>query len=88
MAKIPKSLKFEDALGRLDELVTAMESGELGIEESIQRYEEAMTLAAHCRRVLEQAELRVRQIQLKAGGEVVQTPLDEDEDNDDGASDR
>jgi exodeoxyribonuclease VII small subunit len=76
MAKLPKSLKFEDAMKRLDAIVEAMESGEIGIEESIERYAEAMQLAAHCREVLERAEQRVRTIQLNARGEATAVPFE------------
>ncbi|MGD8453067.1 MAG: exodeoxyribonuclease VII small subunit [Phycisphaerae bacterium] len=68
MAKSVKTLKFEQAMERLDAIVAAMESGEIGIEESLARYEEAMQLAAHCREVLDQAEQRIQKIQLEAGG--------------------
>ena len=57
----PKTLKFEAAMQRLDAIVAAMESGEIGIEESIARYEEAMALAAHCRQILDSAEQTHRQ---------------------------
>ena len=69
MSKPTKRLKFEDAMQRLDAIVQAMESGEIGVEESIDKYEEAMALAAHCRQVLDQAELRIKKIQLDAAGQ-------------------
>ena len=47
MSKLPKNLKFEEAMKRLDAIVEAMESGKIGIEEAIERYEEAMALHAH-----------------------------------------
>ena len=37
MSKPAKRLKFEDAMQRLDAIVEALESGEVGIEESIAR---------------------------------------------------
>lgn len=89
MAKIPKTMKFEEAMKRLDQIVEAMESGEIGIEESIERYEEAMQLAAHCRAILESAEQRVRKIQLDARGEPVAEPFEpggETNENNDGAA--
>ena len=64
MSKSAKQPKFEDAMKRLDAIVEAMESGQIGLEESIARYEEAMQLAAHCRKILDDAELRIRRIQL------------------------
>lgn len=65
MSKSAKPPKFEEALKRLDALVEAMEGGQIGLEESIARYEEAMQLAAHCRKILDEAELRIRRIQLQ-----------------------
>ena len=67
MSKTPKNLEFEQAMQRLDTIVEAMESGEVGIEESIAKYEEAMELAAHCRKILDRSEQRIKKIQLQAG---------------------
>ncbi|QOJ14309.1 MAG: exodeoxyribonuclease VII small subunit [Planctomycetia bacterium] len=61
-------MSFEDAMKRLEAIVEQMEAGEIGLEESITRYEEAMRLAAHCRQVLDDAELRLQQIQADGGG--------------------
>jgi len=77
VARIPKDLKFEEAMERLDRIVADMESGQIGIEESIAKYEEAMELASHCRRILEQAEQRVRKIHLDAQGRLKTEPFDE-----------
>ncbi|MBL8880777.1 MAG: exodeoxyribonuclease VII small subunit [Phycisphaerales bacterium] len=75
MAKIPRSLKFEDAMQRLESIVESMEAGEIGIEDSVGKYEEAMELAAHCRRILDEAELRIQKIQLDAAGQPQPVPL-------------
>lgn len=69
MSKPAKRPKFEEAMQRLDAIVQAMEAGEIGVEESIAKYEEAMGLAAHCRKILEEAELRIQKIQLDAAGQ-------------------
>lgn len=76
MSKTPKNLKFEQAMQRLDAIVEAMESGEIGIEESISKYEEAMKLAAHCRKILDESEQRIKQIQLDAAGEPQAEPFE------------
>lgn len=70
MGKSGRKLTFEQALSRLDEIVAAMESGEIGIEESITRYEEAMQLAAQCRAIIDRAEQRIKQIQLDHAGQL------------------
>ncbi|MBU0641392.1 MAG: exodeoxyribonuclease VII small subunit [Planctomycetes bacterium] len=76
MAKSMKKLKFEEAMQRLDEIVEAMETGEIGIEDSLAQYEEAMTLAAHCRRTLDAAEQRIQKIQLDAAGQPQAVPFE------------
>jgi exodeoxyribonuclease VII small subunit len=76
MSKVPKSLKFEQAMQRLDAIVEAMEAGEIGIEESISKYEEAMELAAHCRKILDESEQRIKKIQLDAAGKVKTEPFE------------
>ena len=59
---------------RLDTIVAAMESGEIGIEESLAGYEEAMRLAARCRQILDQAEQRIQKIQLDTSGKPSAVP--------------
>ena len=76
MSKPAKRLKFEEAMQRLDAIVEAMESGQIGVEDSIAKYEEAMGLAAHCRQILDQAEQRIQKIQLDAAGQPQVTPFE------------
>lgn len=66
----PGNLRFEDAMARLDAIVSGMESGKIGIEELIEKYAEAMALKAHCQKILDQAELRIRRIQEAADGTI------------------
>ncbi len=76
MSKLPKNLKFEQAMERLDSIVVAMEAGQIGIEDSIAKYEEAMQLAAHCRNILEESEQRIKKIQIDAAGRVSTEPFE------------
>jgi exodeoxyribonuclease VII small subunit len=76
MSKPAKRLTFEEAMQRLDAIVQAMESGEIGVEESLAKYEEAMHLATHCRQILDQAEQRIQKIQLDAAGKPQVTPFE------------
>ena len=52
-------LKFEDCLARLEQIVAALESGNLPLEESLKVFEEGVTLARQCGRYLEDAERRI-----------------------------
>jgi len=76
MARPVKNLKFEEAMQRLEAIVAAMESGQIGIEESLAKYEEAMELAAHCRQILDRAEQRIQKVQLEAGGQARTVPFE------------
>ncbi len=66
MAK--KKPTFEEALGQLEELTRQIEQGEIGLEESITKYEEGMKLVQHCRDVLGKAEHKIEQLQQRADG--------------------
>jgi exodeoxyribonuclease VII small subunit len=52
-------LKFEDCLARLEQIVSALEAGNLPLEESLKVFEEGITLARHCARYLDEAERRI-----------------------------
>jgi exodeoxyribonuclease VII small subunit len=52
-------LKFEECLARLEQIVAALESGRLPLEESLKVFEEGVALARHCGRYLEEAERRI-----------------------------
>jgi exodeoxyribonuclease VII small subunit len=52
-------LKFEDCLARLEQIVTALEGGNLPLEESLKVFEEGVTLARQCSRYLDDAERRI-----------------------------
>ncbi len=54
---------FEDALARLEELVRALEGGELSLEDSLARFEEGVALVRFCARRLEAAKLRLRELE-------------------------
>jgi exodeoxyribonuclease VII small subunit len=61
-----KQPTFEEALTRLEAIVEQIESGQIGLEESIARYEQGIKLVAQCRKILDAAE---KKIQLLAKGE-------------------
>lgn len=64
----PAGLPFEQALERLEALVRELESGELPLEETIERFEEGQTLLRTCTDLLSRAELKVKEILDRAGG--------------------
>lgn len=59
---------FEEALKQLETIAEQIERGEIGLEESIQKYEEGMGLVRHCRDVLTRAEMKIQELQQRADG--------------------
>lgn len=51
-----KNMTYEAAMKRLEEIVTALESGELPLDKSLKLYEEATELSAFCKKYLDAAE--------------------------------
>ncbi len=56
------SLSFEQALTSLQEIVAQLESGALTLEQTIVAFREGSDLAAHCQRLIADAELRITTI--------------------------
>ena len=53
---------FESMMKRLEELVAKLEGGNLTLEESIQSFEEGMSLVKGCSAVLQEAEQRIQKL--------------------------
>lgn len=60
-ANVPE--RFEDAVAELEQIVAAMETGALSLEESLTRFQRGTELLRHCRGALESAEQRIRVLQ-------------------------
>ena len=54
--------RFEAALNELEQIVARLERGELKLEESLQLFERGVALTRACRKSLDTAELKVRQL--------------------------
>ena len=71
----PKS--FEDALQELEQILADIEAGELGLEESLVKYERGNFLIHHCRGVLGQAEKQIELLSKSADGGLASTTMQE-----------
>jgi len=70
-------MSFEEALAELENIVGALERGDVALEQSISIYERGEALKKHCETHLAAAEKRVEKIKLNQSGEAVGTePLD------------
>jgi exodeoxyribonuclease VII small subunit len=68
-------LKFEDCLTRLEQIVSALEAGNLPLEESLKVFEEGISLARHCAHYLDDAERRIEMLVKDEGGATVGKPF-------------
>lgn len=76
-----KTLTFEQSVAQLETIVAAIESGQIGLEESLAKYEQGMALVKRCRGILDRAEKRIELLteQQTADGPVLRAePLPED----------
>lgn len=53
---------FEEAWAELEGILERLERGDLTLDESVALFERGRALAAHCQQLLDQAELRVREL--------------------------
>ena len=72
-----KKLSFEDAMKRLEEIVSHLEKGDIPLEESIRLFEEGSGLLALCSSQLEEAEQKVMLLQRGSGEETEEIPFEE-----------
>ncbi len=56
-------LTFEQAFAELEESVRTLERGDLPLEESLTLYERGQELVAYCAKLLDEAELKVQQVE-------------------------
>lgn len=55
----PGDMRFSDSLTELESIVGALESGQLDLEDSLERYERGVALLRACQARLAEAEQRV-----------------------------
>ena len=69
-----QNLTFEQNMQRLEQIVRAMERGDVPLEESLKLFQEGTALVEKCGKLLDEAELQVKMILTVADG----TPVEED----------
>jgi exodeoxyribonuclease VII small subunit len=70
---------FEELYQLLEEKVSLLEQGGLSLDDSLQAYEEAMTYAQRCQKLLDGAELRITRLRETMNG-TPSAEVDPDED--------
>jgi len=77
---------FEDALSELERILAEIEAGEIGLEESLARYERGNFLIQHCRGVLGAAEKQIELLNKTVDGGLKAGPMPEESDAAEGGS--
>ena len=72
MSETKKSVDFEKQLEQLESLVTALEGGDLSLEDSMKSFEQGIKVARECQQALKDAEQRV-EILTRQGDELEST---------------
>lgn len=70
-------MKFEEALKRLEKIVGDLESGDLSLDESLEKYEEGIRLSKTCAKKLEVAKKKVEILLKSEDGTPELKPFDE-----------
>ena len=67
-----KNKTFEESMQRLEQIVRAMERGDVPLEESLKLFQEGTELVRSCGKLLEEAELQVKMIMTAPDGSPVE----------------
>jgi exodeoxyribonuclease VII small subunit len=70
-------LNFEQCLAELDRIVRELEDGKVGLEDSLARYEQGVSLLKKCYSQLRRAELRIQElVGIDAEGNPITKPFE------------
>ncbi len=72
-----EKLSFEEAMKRLEDIVTHLEKGDISLQESIAYFEEGTRLLADCSSMLDEAEQMVVKLRKGNDGEPEELPFEE-----------
>ncbi len=69
---------FEASMARLEQIVRAMERGDVALEESLKLFQEGTELVRNCQKLLDEAQLQVTKIMTAADGSPVEEVFRDD----------
>jgi exodeoxyribonuclease VII small subunit len=78
--KPPEQLAYEQAFRELEETVERLEEGDLPLEDALGLFERGQALAGRCAELLENAELKLRQLVPDAGEGYVEADFTMDDE--------
>ena len=66
-----QSKTFEESMSRLEQIVRAMERGDVALEESLKLFQEGTELVRSCSKLLDDAQLQIHKVMAAADGSPV-----------------
>ena len=73
-----KNASFETNMQRLEQIVRAMERGDVPLEESLKLFQEGTDLVRSCNQLLDEAQLQVKKIMTAPDGSPVEEAFDDE----------
>ena len=67
-----KNVSFEENMLRLEQIVRALERGDVPLEESLKMFQEGTELIRRCGNLLDEAQLQVQKITVSADGSPIE----------------
>ncbi len=68
--------KFEDSIGKLEEIVNKLETGDVTLDESLSLFEPGIKLSKSCQKMLDNAEKKVSALMANDDGEMEKQAFD------------
>ena len=66
-----KNMTFEKSMERLEQIVRAMERGDVALEESLKLFQEGTELVRSCSKLLDDAQLQIQKVMTAPDGSPV-----------------
>ena len=66
-------MNYSDSMKRIEEIVTALETGGISLDETLKMFEEGAKLLKECQQELEQAEIKIDGIRLDDSTDVTES---------------
>lgn len=70
------SKSFEENMQRLEQIVRAMEQGEVSLDESLKLFQEGTELVRSCSKMLDEAQLQVKKLTISGDGSLAEEDME------------
>jgi exodeoxyribonuclease VII small subunit len=74
-----KNMTFEQSMQKLEQIVRAMERGDVALDESLKLFQEGTELVRNCGKLLDEAQLQIQKVMTAADGSPVMEEFRDEE---------